>query len=64
MATPAAKPAAPPKPRGEIAELTASLQSLCTMGKRSDKELRMQKRDVFKKVINYLSVGEWCGVVA
>mmetsp|Transcript_32785 Transcript_32785/g.83205 ORF Transcript_32785/g.83205 Transcript_32785/m.83205 type:complete len:911 (-) Transcript_32785:492-3224(-) len=46
-----------PKPRGEIAELTASLQSLCTMGKRSDKELKAQKREVFRKVINYLTVG-------
>lgn len=46
------------KPRGEIAELTASLQSLCTLGKRTDKELKSQKRDVFKKVINYLTVGE------
>ena len=49
------------KPRGEIAELTASLQSLCTAGKRSDKELRMQKREVFRKVINYLSVGALWG---
>lgn len=32
------------KPRGELAELTASLQNLCTMGKRSDKELRQQVR--------------------
>lgn len=47
------------KPRGEIAELTASLQSLCTMGKRSDKELKAQKREVFRKVINYLTVGKW-----
>lgn len=45
------------KPRGEIGELTTSLQSLCTAGKRSDKELRLQKREVFKKVINYLTVG-------
>ncbi len=49
--------AKPKAPRGEIAELSASLQNLCTAGKRSDKELRMQKRDVFKKVINYMTVG-------
>lgn len=40
-------------------QLTASLQSLCTMGKRSDKELKAQKREVFRKVINYLTVGQW-----
>lgn len=45
------------KPRGEIGELTASLQSLCTMGKRSDQELRAQKREVFKKVVHYLTIG-------
>ncbi|KAJ9512707.1 hypothetical protein QJQ45_019004, partial [Haematococcus lacustris] len=45
------------KPRGEVAELTAALQNLCTAGKRSDKELRSQKRDVFKKVISHLSIG-------
>jgi len=45
------------KPRGEIGELTASLQSLCTAGKRSDKELRAQKREVFKKVVHYLTIG-------
>jgi hypothetical protein len=46
------------KPRGEIAELSTTLQSLCTAGKRSDKELRQQKRDVFKKVISYMTVGK------
>jgi signal transduction histidine kinase len=45
------------KPRGEIGELTASLQSLCTAGKRSDKELREQKREVFKKAVHYLTIG-------
>ncbi|MEW5316344.1 MAG: hypothetical protein WDW38_007723 [Sanguina aurantia] len=45
------------KPRGELAELTASLQSLCTTGKRSDKELRSAKKDVFKKVVSYMTLG-------
>ncbi len=39
------------KARGEIAELGQSLQSLLTAGKRSDKELKQAKRDVFKKII-------------
>lgn len=45
------------KPRGELAELNAQLQSLCTSGKRSDKELRAAKKEVFKKVINYMTLG-------
>lgn len=45
------------KPRGELAELSVSLQNLCTTGKRSDKELKTAKRDVFKKVINYMTLG-------
>eukprot|EP00198_Chlamydomonas_reinhardtii_P011332 XP_001700669.1 beta-4-adaptin [Chlamydomonas reinhardtii] len=45
------------KPRGELAELSAQLQNLCTAGKRSDKELRAAKKDVFKKVINYMTLG-------
>jgi hypothetical protein len=56
MSTPPPPPAKK-GPRGEIAELTSQLQSLCTMGKRSDKELRAQKKDVFKKVVNLLTVG-------
>lgn len=45
------------KPRGEVAELSVSLQSLCTMGKRSDKELRTAKKEAFKRVINYMTLG-------
>lgn len=45
------------KPRGELAELSNSLQNLCTTGKRTDKELRQAKKDVFKKVINYMTLG-------
>ena len=45
------------KPRGEVAELSASLQNLCTAGKRTDKELRAAKKEVFKKVINYMTLG-------
>lgn len=45
------------KPRGEIAELSLALQNLCTIGKRSDKELRLSKKEVFKKVINYMTLG-------
>jgi predicted ATP-grasp superfamily ATP-dependent carboligase len=37
------------KPRGELAELQVSLQSLIEKGKRSDKEMRALKKDVFKK---------------
>jgi hypothetical protein len=56
MAPPASSSAsramAPAKPRGEVAELGASLQNLCTAGRRTDKELRQAKRDVFKKIIS------------
>ncbi|GIL46366.1 hypothetical protein Vafri_3358 [Volvox africanus] len=45
------------KPRGELAELSAQLQSLCTAGKRTEKELRNAKKDVFKKVVNYMTLG-------
>jgi vesicle coat complex subunit len=45
------------KPRGELAELSATLQSLCMTGKRSDKELRSAKKEAFKKVINYMTLG-------
>lgn len=45
------------KPRGEIAELGASLQNLCSQGKRSPKELLLAKKEVFKKVINYMTLG-------
>jgi vesicle coat complex subunit len=50
--------AADRKPRGELAELSLSLQSLCTVGKqRSDKDHRLAKKEVFKKVINYMTMG-------
>eukprot|EP00201_Polytomella_parva_P018173 CAMPEP_0175071818 /NCGR_PEP_ID=MMETSP0052_2-20121109/19478_1 /TAXON_ID=51329 ORGANISM="Polytomella parva, Strain SAG 63-3" /NCGR_SAMPLE_ID=MMETSP0052_2 /ASSEMBLY_ACC=CAM_ASM_000194 /LENGTH=323 /DNA_ID=CAMNT_0016339079 /DNA_START=43 /DNA_END=1014 /DNA_ORIENTATION=+ len=45
------------KPRGEVADLSLALQNLCTGGKRSDKELRSAKKDIFKKVINYMTLG-------
>lgn len=45
------------KPRGELGELSAQLQSLCTKGKRTDKEMAAAKREVFKKVINYMTLG-------
>lgn len=47
----------PAKPRGEFAELSAQLQSLCTTGKRSNQELRLAKKESFKKVINYMTLG-------
>lgn len=46
-----------PKPRGELAELQAQLQGLCTTGKRSSAELRSAKQEAFKKVINYMTLG-------
>lgn len=46
-----------PKPRGELAELQAQLQGLCTTGKRSNQELRHAKQEAFKKVINYMTLG-------
>jgi vesicle coat complex subunit len=45
------------KPRGELPELAATLQTLLTSGKRSDKELRVAKRDTFKKIISLVSIG-------
>lgn len=45
------------KPRGELAELGVSLQNLCTTGKRTEKELANAKREVFKKVVNYMTLG-------
>ncbi|GIL71417.1 hypothetical protein Vretimale_2716 [Volvox reticuliferus] len=45
------------KPRGELAELSAQLQNLCTAGKRTEKELRNAKKDVFRKVVNYMTLG-------
>lgn len=45
------------KPRGELGELGAQLQGLCSRGKRTDKELVVAKREVFKKVINYMTLG-------
>eukprot|EP00798_Chlamydomonas_sp_ICE-L_P024469 gene24469-10073_t len=41
------KPPSAPKPRGEVAELSVSLQNLCTSGNRSDKEWKSAKREVF-----------------
>jgi hypothetical protein len=41
---------AKPKPRGELQELQAQLQGLCTTGKRSSQELRHAKQEAFKKV--------------
>jgi vesicle coat complex subunit len=49
--------AAASKPRGEMAELQASLQSLLTLGKRTDKELKQGKRDIFRRIISLVSVG-------
>eukprot|EP00878_Enallax_costatus_P027330 GHUV01029406.1.p1 GENE.GHUV01029406.1~~GHUV01029406.1.p1 ORF type:complete len:554 (+),score=105.09 GHUV01029406.1:514-2175(+) len=45
------------KPRGEFAELSAQLQGLCMQGKRSNEELRHAKKEAFKKVINYMTLG-------
>jgi vesicle coat complex subunit len=45
------------KPRGEVGELSVQLQNLCTKGKRTDKEMVAAKREVFKKVINYMTLG-------
>ncbi len=45
------------KPRGELAELSAQLQGLCSIGKRSKQELSAAKREAFKKVINYMTLG-------
>jgi vesicle coat complex subunit len=45
------------KPRGELAELSATLQSLCMTGKRSSAELRAAKQEAFKKVINLMTLG-------
>lgn len=45
------------KPRGELAELSMQLQGLCMTGKRSKLELSTAKRDTFKKVINYMTLG-------
>lgn len=45
------------KPRGEVAELGATLQSLCVVGKKTEKEQRPAKRETFKKVINYMTLG-------
>eukprot|EP00882_Tetradesmus_deserticola_P005616 GHRQ01005912.1.p1 GENE.GHRQ01005912.1~~GHRQ01005912.1.p1 ORF type:complete len:171 (+),score=52.42 GHRQ01005912.1:616-1128(+) len=51
------KPRGPTKPRGEYAELSAQLQGLCMTGKRSNLELRQAKKEAFKKVINYMTLG-------
>lgn len=51
------KPRGPTKPRGEYAELSAQLQGLCMTGKRSNIELRQAKKEAFKKVINYMTLG-------
>jgi hypothetical protein len=48
---------AKPKPRGELQELQAQLQGLCTTGKRSSAELRAAKQEAFKKVVNYMTLG-------
>ena len=45
------------KPRGELAELSAQLQGLCSTGKRSKQELAAAKREAFKKVISYMTLG-------
>lgn len=47
----------PKKPRGELAELQASLQSLCTSHGRSPQELQTAKRDTFRKITSLVSVG-------
>lgn len=45
------------KPRGEVAELGGLLQSLCVVGKKSEKDQRPAKKEAFKKVINYMTLG-------
>ena len=45
------------KPRGELAELSAQLQGLCTAGKRSKDELKDAKKEAFRKVVNYMTTG-------
>ena len=47
----------PKKPRGELAELQVSLQSLCTSHGRSPSELQTAKRDTFRKITSLVSVG-------
>jgi vesicle coat complex subunit len=48
---------APQKPRGEVADLQTTLQGLVTLGKRTPQELRIAKRDAFKKIISLVSMG-------
>ncbi|GAX84188.1 hypothetical protein CEUSTIGMA_g11611.t1 [Chlamydomonas eustigma] len=45
------------KPRGEVADLQTTLQSLVTLGKRTPQELRIAKRDAFKKIVSLVSMG-------
>lgn len=45
------------KPQGELAELKLVLANLCTVGKKTEVEQRSAKRDVFRKVITYMTLG-------
>ncbi len=45
------------KSRGEVSELHNQLQALLTTGKRTPKELAAAKREVFRKIVSYVSLG-------
>jgi hypothetical protein len=50
-------PAPRPKPRGELAELSAQLQALCTSGGRQRAELLAARRDAFRRVLSCMTAG-------
>jgi hypothetical protein len=46
-----------PKARGELGEIRATLATLATTGNAKSEAVVASKRDVFKKVINYMTIG-------
>ena len=52
------KPAAmAPKARGELGEIKSTLATLATTGNAKSEAVLASKRDVFKKIINYMTIG-------
>ena len=46
-----------PKARGELGEIKTTLATLATTGNAKSEAVVASKRDVFKKIINYMTIG-------
>ena len=46
-----------PKARGELGEIKTTLATLATTGNAKSEAVVASKREVFKKIINYMTIG-------